>query len=246
MLINFVDPAMEGKAEWVPPGRLKVPWDQAESFHAREARWNAVLAESPHDNDLPEVVAANTVFEQVVDYEVADIDWRESYLRIDDLDRLCGLSGLPRNLFTSDPLGFQAGGTLIVTWQIALKTAQALAKRHAGPLLEHVEQEERDYLRESIHGSYHHGRGGRTMISPEIIREVDQKYRPARNLVREWCGVEAVSRWEELAALRAEIRRVGDIAEEAIQRLGKLGHADDAEDLAAKLGQTLGTLRTRD
>jgi hypothetical protein len=55
------------------------------------------------------------------------------------------------------------------------------------------------------------------LIRPESIRELDaEHYRPVRELLRAWCGETAVARFDELEELRKEIKRVGDVAEEAI------------------------------
>jgi hypothetical protein len=39
VLVRFVDQQFEGRQEWVPPARLKVPWAAVEVFREREARW---------------------------------------------------------------------------------------------------------------------------------------------------------------------------------------------------------------
>lgn len=42
VLVHFADDVFEGKQEWVPPARLKVPWQDRDEFTAREKRWDAV------------------------------------------------------------------------------------------------------------------------------------------------------------------------------------------------------------
>ena len=37
-----LDPDQEGREEWVPPALLKVPWEQAKQFVARDRRWEQV------------------------------------------------------------------------------------------------------------------------------------------------------------------------------------------------------------
>lgn len=39
VLVRFEDPAEEGHEEWIPLARLKVRWENADAFRAREARW---------------------------------------------------------------------------------------------------------------------------------------------------------------------------------------------------------------
>lgn len=38
VLVLFVDDYAEGREEWVPPARLRVPWGHVGEFMAREAR----------------------------------------------------------------------------------------------------------------------------------------------------------------------------------------------------------------
>lgn len=99
-------------------------------------------------------------------------------------------------------------------------------------ILAEVDKEERTFQRELIHG-----------ISPgtyasaldleraqAFVREYDEKGdRQSRELRRQWCGAEAVERWDELAELRKEIHRVGEVAEHAIQVLRRRGYMSDTD-----------------
>jgi hypothetical protein len=245
VLVRFEDPAKEGHEEWVPPVRLKVPWADAETFRAREARWAAVLKLSP-DRDAPEAGAASEVFEMLVDDEVADLDWRDAYLRISDVDRLARLSGLSAAELSSDPVGFAEDGDLIASWPLALKVAQGVAALHADKILAQVVKEERKYQHDRIHGEHVRGRGrhGDHYFEPEVIQAVDDKhFAPKRALLRQWCGDEAGERQEELVELRKEIRRVGEIAERAISALRSCGQRSIADRLGHELGQTVEMVR---
>mgnify|MGYP003606116134 CR=1 FL=1 len=62
VLVRFVDPSFEGREEWVPPSRLKVPWVDVDAFRAEEARWDAVVSLS-RDGDTTETDAAHRVFD---------------------------------------------------------------------------------------------------------------------------------------------------------------------------------------
>jgi hypothetical protein len=42
VLVRFVDERFEGRQEWVPPARLKVPWAAVGVFREREARWDRI------------------------------------------------------------------------------------------------------------------------------------------------------------------------------------------------------------
>jgi hypothetical protein len=70
VLIRFVDPAQEGREEWVPPGRLKAPWTERDAFLERERRWAAVR-DVVYLRDTPEGTAIGMVFDSLPDWQFA-------------------------------------------------------------------------------------------------------------------------------------------------------------------------------
>ena len=81
-------------------------------------------------------------------------------------------------------------------------------------------------------------------VSPEHSIEFDNDYlKPRREVLRSWCGVEAVERFDELVELRKEIKRVGDVAQSAITALRATGHASQASQLERELGTPVEMLR---
>lgn len=242
VLVHFEDPSMEGREEWVPPARLKVPWDEADAYLAREAQWAAVLAlAGPRDS--PEVDAACEVFGLLVDPLIADPDWRGTHIRISDVSQLAQLCGIPPTDLTADPVGFSGDSEYIASWPLVLKIARALAAQHASRVLSYVAQKERKYQHEAIHGRQYPGRNG-IYLDPDLVREFDEEHgAPRRALLRQWCGHEAEARHDELIELRKEIRRVGTIAERAITELRSAGKHAAADRIEHDLGQTVDMLR---
>ena len=102
--------------------------------------------------------------------------------------------------------------------------------RAKAPSCTDVERDEQRAQREAIYGSYTPGRGRREghHFSPEVCAEVDKKYKPARDLVRQWCGEQAVEAYAELRFLRAEVVRLGRIVERAVGMLRQAGRDRDA------------------
>jgi hypothetical protein len=240
VLVRFEDPSMRRREEWVPPGRLKVPWADADAYRAREARWAAVRTLAP-PQDSPEASAARDVFEWLVDPEVAYLDWQETCLSIGDVDQLAQLCGLSGNDLTGDPVGFAEDGQLVASWPLALKAAKGVAAIHPDRVLAEVDREEREYQRDVIYGR----RSEDMYIEPELIQSLNESlYAPKRALLRQWCGDEAGARWDELVELRKEIRRVGEIAERAIVALRTAKQRAIADRLEYDLGQTVDMLRS--
>jgi hypothetical protein len=235
---------MEGREEWVPPARLKVAWADVDAFRAHEAQWDAVTDLSPR-GDTPETEAVHRVFELLVPEEVADFDWRGHYLAAKDVPRLASLSGATVEELVGHSASFDDPDEgVIIPWPVAVAAARALAERQPDVIAEAVNKDEREFQREAIYGRQYSDRNGGWEVPPERVIAYDEEHdRPVREMLRAWCGTEAVSRLEELQALRIEIKRVGVIAERAIGALRGHGFVREAEDLMNALGQTVESLR---
>ncbi|MCW2659267.1 MAG: hypothetical protein JWP83_419 [Mycobacterium sp.] len=86
-----------------------------------------------------------------------------------------------------------------------------------------MQKEESEARYKAIHGRWYRGRGSRpdyTIPADICIQTDNEYYKPRRAILRLWCGAEAIDRYDELAELRKEIHRVGQIAESAIKALG--------------------------
>jgi hypothetical protein len=83
-------------------------------------------------------------------------------------------------------------------------------------------------------------------VPPEsfVSRLDDRMHHPCWELVRSWCGAEAVARVDELSALRHEVRRLGDLIEEAIKVLRRAGQKIEADRLQRALGVAVEDLRS--
>jgi hypothetical protein len=249
VLVRFEDPAMEGREEWVPPGRLKVYWSDVDAFRAEEARWNAVGALSPYQ-DSAEVNAAEQACELLIDDDVAGFGYKDAHLVVHDVAALAALAGVDEAFVASHPAGFNVDddGPLIVPWPLALEIVKKVLGRNPEPVLSKVGQEEAQARYEAIHGERFASAGRNRheyYIPPDRSAQYDQESAwgaPKRALLREWAGA-ATGRWDELVELRKEIKRVGDVAEDAIAVLRRRGHTHDADRLATELGMTVEMLR---
>ncbi|WP_413247828.1 hypothetical protein [Sinomonas flava] len=245
VLVRFVSDEFEGKEEWVPPARLKVPWGEAAEFQAREERWERVSSAGPHRED-PREYAASEIFDEYVDSELATINYRDGdSITIKQPMVLAALLGLRVEQLTDYPEAFIVDGAVVAPWPATLLVARTVAEQNAERVLGRVQTEEKKARYAAIHGE-HLSRGRRQdHIPPEISEEVDRDYgRPVRDVLRSWCGAENVERFDELAELRKEIERVGDVAQNAIDALRAHGHAALASQLEGELGTPVEMLRT--
>ncbi|QAY74248.1 hypothetical protein ET445_13860 [Agromyces protaetiae] len=244
VLVSFVDASFEGREEWVPPARLKVPWSEAKELEAMEARWDAVDT-NPGFNETPTAYAIETVFEAVIDSTVAEPVYRYAGVTsIADPSALARRLTIDEALLRSDPLAFEDDGALIVPWAITEQLVRRACELYPDEILQSLVKEEAEALRESTHGyMVHFGRGdaGR-FVEPEDAAARDAEWpfaKRKRDLVRTWCGAEAVDRMEELAALRKEVVRVDELLSEAIRALQDAGQKAKADDLTRRFGVPL-------
>lgn len=240
--VRFVEDEYEGKEDWVPPSRLKVRWEHVAAWKAREDRWAAVREVSAHVRGTPEEGAAGWVFDSLPDWDYARRKWnRDSgILIVTDIDGLVADLGIELVTLVDDPSAFtDDDGSLVLPWQAMESIAKVLARKYADRLLPELEKEELEQEHNNRWG-YMSSSG---FISAEICSEVDQEFRPARQIVREWCGAEARERQDELVALRSEVRRLGQLIERAITALRDGGSIRVAHQLERDLGVPVEVLR---
>lgn len=248
VLVRFVDEVFEGRQEWVPPGRLRVPWARVGEFVAREERWDRVVAAGlPRDD--PREGAAELVFTLLVDDAVARMGYRErGTIHIARPDELAAGLGLEVGKLRDHPAAFVEDDVLVAPWPITELVVSTAARRNPEPVMERVAAKERRAKHEAIHGRSYGSWGGEGYTVPaEICAEVDaERGWPVRELLRSWCGVAAGERSDELIELREEVRRLGVVAERAIEALRNAGHASEASRLQRELGMTVEMLRVSD
>lgn len=245
VLVRFVDDEFEGREEWVPPVRLKVRWSAVGEYRAREARWDRIYATGLGLDD-PRGDAASEVMELLIDEEVAWIGYRDGGgISISQPELLAAQLGLQVGQLTGHPDAFVEDEVVIAPWEVTELVVRAAAEQSPERIMQRVWEGEHKARYEAIHGRYvSMDRGKSTFVSPERCVESDNKYdKPRREVLRSWCGVEAVDRFDELVELRKEIKRVGDVAQSAIAALRAAGHASRASQLERELGTPVEMLR---
>jgi hypothetical protein len=245
--IRFLDDAFEGREEWVPPSRLKVLWADLDAWRAREDRWDAVAVASVGVDGTPELWAAETLFEVVAGEDVLSMGYREhaGVLCISDASKAAELLGTDPSNFLADELAFvDEDGTIVVPWHVTLELARDAAPKHAEAVLREIANKERKAAHHAVYGELMGtGRAKPWYISPKVCADVDARQVPTYARLRQWCGGDAVDRFDELAALRTELLRSGQIAERAISALEEAGMTKIAASLKRELGVSIGTLR---
>lgn len=242
VLVRFVAIDQEGREEWVPPGRLKVPWAERHGFLEHERRWAAVRV--AYLRGTPTAWAIDMVFDALQDWDLADEGYNadSGILRIRDVDALVSDLGLDVDTVTGDPRSFTDEGGLIVPWPVTEQIVRAMAVHYADTILPAIELLE---CEARSHNRWGYDAGGGHYISAEICAEFDEDFAKARALVREWCGNDGRERFDELLALRQEVRRLGQLVEEAVTALIDAGAAQVAARIERELGVPVEVIRAQ-
>jgi hypothetical protein len=113
VLVRFVDDEFEGRQDWVPPARLKVPWSGVEEYAAKEWRWNDVLRPAA-DVSQTEELAASSVFDLLIPEDMAELGWnaKRGTVLIHDVSGLAGLLEVAPAVLRA-PVSFEENGDLI-------------------------------------------------------------------------------------------------------------------------------------
>ena len=239
VLVRFVDDEFEGRQDWVPPARLKVPWSGVDEYVGRERRWDEVLRPSAGVS-LTEELAASSVFDLLIPEDMAELGWnaKRGTVLIHDVSGLASLLKVEPAVLR-EPASFEEDGDLISPWPVAIAVARLAAEREPHKVLANVEKDEAAARRDSTYGRWSSRRRREDdWVPPEVCQRVDAELgQPIRAILRDWCGADAVDLRAEIEALRIEASSAGKVAQEAIELLRRHGHTRDANDLDRKLSE---------
>lgn len=221
--VRYCSGEYEGLLDWVPRGRLLCIWDEADGLLLDERRLLAAVAASTEPSDSPLHEAVDKVLGVASDLTRSDV--------------MLGAGRIEQNLLVISPfrvipaaLGLDEQGLLsepgaFVDRQGVYRAPFASAERLAKLLCQRFP---RDVLADIRRDEDHH----RWVVThPENAREcVYAEKALARSaivnaLVYAWCGADACSRFDEIAALREEVDRLRVVLESTATWLRAEGHS---------------------
>ncbi len=227
---------------WAPKGRLLVPWEEADAYLNDERRYEAAVAASRHVFDTIEYVAAREVLYAyprpdgiLIGYDSANA----GVVTIANLESVCRDLSLEREELFANPLAYvDRSGEYMGPWPVALRLACRVAEVYPEVVLDHVLKHERELEEAATWGKeIQWGRQDQPVYVP-AERYVEELHRqqPIFALVRTWCSQEAMTRFDEAAALRSEVERLRALVLEAARWLKDSGHPNVARRLRKEVG----------
>ena len=242
--VRRLDGEDTGLQEWVPRTALLDRWDVIEERPRDERRLRAVIEASAEVADGAEWEAARFVLEHAGLGRLVVLGRNRAergVVRVAKPDRLAAqLATDLASLAVADPLAFtDRSGVLVMPWSAGLVVLQGIARAFAEQLVSEMHDDE-ERLRDQVTRGWH-----RTYSWEEREARPEEALKarePLYALVRTWCGAEAVDRFDELVALRAEVIRLGKLVERSVQALRKQGAATTAATIEHDLGIPIATL----
>jgi hypothetical protein len=210
--IRFLDSDEAGLQEWVSLRQLIVPWAQVESLRDDEQRWIAVVEQSRQVRGSIEFDAARLVFDFVRPknlIRLRHVKADAGVVEVTDLDTVASLVGISTDELCAEPSAFQdRAGTYVAPWPTTLRLARGAAQALGAQILDTLLQRERQ-LRHRYEQALSWRRDDTEL----------ERFESVALQVREWCTGQAVERFDEIRALRAEVERLGELVTRAVDEL---------------------------
>lgn len=234
--VRWLDGEFPGLEDWVPRGRLKVPWHDKDAWQADEIRNRALAVASgcrDHEWHALELVLLGTPFGELAHFGSArNTAWLES-TNLGALAAALGLDEQP--LMDAEGAFVDRHGLYHAPWPTTRNLLERACHVWTEDVIRLIGQTEREIVTRARTGRYLGRRNG-YWVPPEQCVEDNDTAQAMVDMLRTWCGQPATERFDELRALREEVRRVGGIAEQALTQLRRHGHTRDADKLTKQLG----------
>lgn len=219
--IRRLDGEYAGLDEWVPRVRLRFLWEEREVWLRDERALDAAMDASEGVDDELWYRTAAMVFSAYRPRTIFLNTPRANVLCVFDPEATANDLGVDLDFLLAQPNAFiNRDGEFLAPAQFAEPIARLVIARHSEDVLATVRQEEAEAQDRSIRG----WRTERGEVSAARCMEYLREVEPVFAKVREWCGSDAESRFDELAALRTEVAHLTKLVLDASERFKETGH----------------------
>lgn len=241
--VRMVSGEYPGLDVWIPKARLRVPWVEAEVWLRDERLFNAAREASLHVLDTVEHNAAFLCI-GCCPREDVYLGWQTrdgATIRIENLAEAASELGLKVRELLDEPLAFvDRKGEYVGPWKVAKRLAKIVAERYADRVLSEVAKEESKLQHEAVYGyTFEWSKKESSYVPPERCAEYLLKRQPVFNLVRSWCHILAVEKFNEVEMLRSEVKRLQALTEDAAKQLDQNGLKNAAGRLRRKMERVM-------
>ncbi|WP_194892388.1 hypothetical protein [Catenulispora pinisilvae] len=240
--IRAMDGDEEGMASLVAKTTLKAPWAERDAWKSDDQRYDAAVAASVPALRTTAYQAAAEFIEAIWQrsniISIGHVRSTRGLLIVKDLPAAQEEFGAELREVLADPLTFtDRFGTLVAPWPAAERWAAQACRTHADAVARYVAAEEAALRDCVVHGRTIASTPGiGAVLTPEDCADTFEDEMAVLAVLRAWCGEQTADRFDELAALRAEVTRLGVIAEEAIEAVRRAGDSRAADALRYRLG----------
>lgn len=237
VLIRHLEGAKAGEQEDVPLQRLVVPWEEAADLMEDERRLEVVYRTPHGDHGETEMEAVLTVANGAFDYPVYVIsrgygDEPAGILTSVVPDALAETVGMTLDELLALPNAYiDRTGTYHAPFVAAVEITKRYCQHEPANVLEGTQMLEEQLETLASTAYFPFGMPVDHAYAADNLRRV----RPSLDLLRSWCGGEALEEWSEIEALRAEIDRLQELIENIAAQIREAGNPE----LAKRLRQVM-------
>lgn len=229
------------RAEWVPARRLHVPWAiSGEYFTSIEAE-RRLERHAPRtwESDLGAIVLANYVRPEVAETQG---NGSGGVLRIEQLDTLARLSGLPAEEMTSHPDTVSETSTWYVPWPTFERVLIGVIQLDPAPAMRLLDAQTRDHqsfdLLVDAQGERWWMGGKDDSLAAKRMQQWHRNHLQQTALLRRWLDQRTPSLAESYVQLRGMYAELADAARAAVPRV-RMVRAKVSDEIADRIESLL-------
>ncbi len=237
VLIRHVEGPQAGEQEDVPLQRLVVPWTEAADFMEDERQLKAVYDTPWGDYGTLELEAVLTVANGAFEYPLYYVtpgygEEPPGVLTSSFFPSFAEAIGMTEEELLEFPNAYvDRAGVYRAPFVATVEITKRYCQHDPTNVLEGTQilEDQLEALASTAHFPF--GMPVDHAYAADNIRRV----RPALDLLRTWCGGEALDEWSEIETLRAEVDRLQELIENIADQIHRAGNAD----LAKRLRQVM-------
>ncbi|WP_146755311.1 hypothetical protein [Arthrobacter sp. AQ5-05] len=210
-----------GLEENVPRGRLHVPWDEVGDYDALMEGLGRLRAEALTKAEESALWKATALLlpPEVAELFASPVD---EALLIHDQPRFEPLIGQSLSVLQHEFAWILYDGKTCLSPRGSLRVAELLCRKNPAPVLEVVMAEEAEAREKSKHGGTVTSFESNELLptSPDLeYKFYLERHKPVHEILRHWCGYQAVTDHERLLAAEGEIHRLDTLLASALTSL---------------------------